>query len=126
MNHVIPRAPDITDAAVAVLRDPGPQAGRVHELTGPEALILTDVAATITKVTGRRVAYVPETIEEAYASRAGHGAPDRQLDAWASTCTAVADGSLAGVSTAVEELTGHRATPLKQVLRAGTAPAPGS
>ncbi|WEO93525.1 SDR family oxidoreductase [Streptomyces sp. FXJ1.172] len=117
---------DIADAAVAVLRDPAPHAGRVHELTGPEALTLTDVATAITKVTGRPVTYVPETLEEAYASRAGYGAPDWQLDAWVSTYTAIGDGSLAGVSTAVQDLTGHPATPLEQVLRAEPAPAPGS
>ncbi len=44
---------DIADAAVAVLRDPGRHAGRTYELTGPEALTLTEVAATLTTVTGR-------------------------------------------------------------------------
>lgn len=109
---------DIADAAVAVLRDPGPHAGRAYELTGPEALTLTDVARILTETGGRPVSYVPETTEEAYASRAVYGAPDWQLDAWVSTYTAIADGSLAGVSTAVEDLTGHPATSLLQVLRA--------
>ncbi|KOV60575.1 SDR family oxidoreductase [Streptomyces sp. MMG1121] len=114
---------DIADAAVAVLRDPGPHAGRAYDLTGPEALTLADVAATITTVTGRPVTYVPETVEEAYASRQGYGAPDWQLDAWVSTYTAIADGSLAGVTTAIEDLTGHPATALERVLRAGPDPA---
>ncbi|MER6678901.1 SDR family oxidoreductase [Streptomyces sp. NPDC000983] len=109
---------DIADAAVAVLRAPGAHLGRTYELTGPEALGLADVADTLTAVTGRPVTYVPETVEEAYASRKGHGAPDWQLDAWVSTYTAVADGSLAGVTTAIEDLTGHPATSLEQVLRA--------
>lgn len=55
---------------------------------------------------------------EAYASRAGYGAPDWQLDAWVSTYTAIADGSLEEVTTAVHDLTGRPATPLEQVLRA--------
>jgi NAD(P)H dehydrogenase (quinone) len=109
---------DIAEAAVAVLRDPGPHAGRTYELTGPEALTLTEVAATVTAITGRPVSYSPETIEEARASRAGYGAPDWQLDAWVSTYTAIADGSLAAVTTAVPDLTGRPATPLAQVLRA--------
>ena len=108
---------DIADAAVAVLRDPTAHAGRAYELTGPEALGLDKVAATVAAVTGRPVSYVPETVEEAYASRRAHGAPDWQLDAWVSTYTAIADGSLAGVTTAIEDLTGHPATPLEQVLR---------
>lgn len=108
---------DIADAVVAVLRDPGAHAGRVYELTGPQALTLAEVAAVITTVTGRPVSYVPETIEEAYASRASYGAPDWQLDAWVSTYTAIADGSLGTVTTAISELTGHPATQLEQVLR---------
>ncbi|MFE2531009.1 SDR family oxidoreductase [Streptomyces sp. NPDC059371] len=109
---------DIADAAVAVLRDPRPHSGRAYELTGPEALTLTEVARILTAVGGRPVAYVPETTEEAYVSRAAYGAPDWQLDAWVSTYTAIADGSLATVTTAVEDLTGHRATSLDEVLRA--------
>ena len=109
---------DIADAAAVVLQDPGTHAGRTYELTGPAPLTLTEVAATLTAVTGRRVTYVPETVEQAYASRAGTGAPDWQLDAWVSTYTAIADGSLAGVTADVPALTGHPATPLEQVLRA--------
>jgi uncharacterized protein YbjT (DUF2867 family) len=114
---------DIADAAVAVLRDPGPHTGRAYELTGPQALTLAEVAATITAVTGRPVSYEPETVEEAYASRAGYGAPDWQLDAWVSSYTAIADGSLAQVTSAISELTGHAATSLEQVLQADSGPA---
>ncbi|MFI0965951.1 SDR family oxidoreductase [Streptomyces sp. NPDC021080] len=109
---------DIADAAVAVLRDPRPHAGHAYELTGPEALTLTDVARILTEVGGRPVSYVPETTEEAYASRAAYGAPGWQLDAWVSTYTAIGDGSLATVTTAIEDLTGRRAASLDQVLRA--------
>ncbi|MGW0964871.1 SDR family oxidoreductase [Streptomyces sp. NPDC002516] len=109
---------DIADATVAVLRDPAPHTSRTYELTGPESLTLTEVARTLTAVGGRPVSYVPETTEEAYASRAVYGAPDWQLDAWVSTYAAIADGSLAAVTTAVEDLTGHRATSLDRLLRA--------
>jgi uncharacterized protein YbjT (DUF2867 family) len=108
---------DIAEAAVAVLRDPHRHVGRTYDLTGPEALSLTEVAATISSVTGRPVSYVPETVEEAYASRARYGAPDWQLDAWVSTYTAIADGSLARVSQSIAELTGRPATSLEQMLR---------
>lgn len=109
---------DIADAAVAVLRDAPLHTGRVYELTGPQSLTLTDVAATLTVATGRTVSYVPQTIDEAYASRARYDAPAWQLDAWVSTYSAIADGSLATVTTAVEDLTGHPATSLEQLLQA--------
>jgi NAD(P)H dehydrogenase (quinone) len=108
---------DVADAAVAVLRDPAAHAGRTATLTGPEALTLGEVAATLTAVTGRPVTYVPETVEEAYASRAGYGAPAWQVEAWVSTYTAIAAGELAEVTTDVPDLTGHPATALAALLR---------
>jgi NAD(P)H dehydrogenase (quinone) len=108
---------DIADAAVAVLRDPAPHAGRTYDLTGPEALTLAEAAATVTAVTGRDVRYHDETLEEAYASRASYGAPDWQVDAWVSTYTSMASGELAAVSPDVPRLTGHPATSLEQLLR---------
>ena len=103
--------------AAAVLRDPAPHRGRTYDLTGPEALTLAEVAATITEVTGQSVRYEPETVAEAYASRAHYGAPGWQVDAWVSTYTAIAAGELAGVSAAVETVAGHPATSLAQLLR---------
>jgi uncharacterized protein YbjT (DUF2867 family) len=112
---------DIAEAAAAVLRDPATHAGRTYDLTGPEALTFAEMAAIITRVTGRAVLYHAESVPEAYASRASYGAPDWQVDAWVSTYTAVAAGELAAVSPAVEHLTGHPATSLSQLLRAGGA-----
>ncbi|SDC89934.1 Uncharacterized conserved protein YbjT, contains NAD(P)-binding and DUF2867 domains [Geodermatophilus telluris] len=109
---------DIADVAALVLRDPAAHAGRTYDLTGPEALTLHEVAATLAAVTGRAVRYVPETPEEAHASRASYGAPDWQVDAWVSTYTAIAAGELAAVSSAVPDLLGRPATTLEQVLRA--------
>jgi NAD(P)H dehydrogenase (quinone) len=108
---------DIADAAVAVLQDPGSHVDRTYELTGPQSLMLAEVAVTLTAATGRTVTYQPETVEEAYASRrAAYDAPDWQLDAWVSTYTAIADGSLAAVTSAIPDLTGHPATSLAQLL----------
>lgn len=103
---------DVADAAVAVLRAPAEHVGATYTLTGPEALTLTEVAAR----TGLR--YVPETLDEAYASRraAYPDAADWQLDAWVSTYTAIADGSCATVTDDVRRLTGHPARTLEETL----------
>lgn len=110
---------DIADAAAAVLLDPAPQAGATYSLTGPEALSLDDVAAVLTAELGRPVTYQRETIDEAYASRAGYGAPDWQVDAWVSTYTAIANGEFATVTDDVRRVTGHQATSLGELLRGG-------
>jgi uncharacterized protein YbjT (DUF2867 family) len=112
---------DIADAAVAVLRDPEAHAGATHSLTGPEALSLDEVAAVLTERKGRPVVYHPETVAEAYASRAVYAAPDWQVDAWVSTYTAIAAGELAGVTNDVEKLSGHPATSLAELLGRGAS-----
>jgi uncharacterized protein YbjT (DUF2867 family) len=110
---------DIADVAVAVLASDDAYDGRTLNLTGPVALTMHKIADVLSDHLGRRVSYVPETIEEAYASRAGYGAPPWQVDAWVSTYTAIAAGELAGVSEDVAVVTGHPATSLAQVLTAG-------
>jgi NAD(P)H dehydrogenase (quinone) len=112
---------DVADAAAAVIVHPGAHAGVTYDLTGPDSLTLDEVAALLTEATGRKVTYHPETVEEAYRSRASFGVPDWQVDAWVSTYTAIAAGEMDGVSDAVPRLTGHRGTALVDLLRAGPA-----
>ena len=107
---------DVARSAAAVLTDPDLHAGRIYELTGPQALSLTEVARTITEVAGRATTYQVETIEEAYASRQTYGVPDWRLDAWVSTYTAIGAGTLALVTDAVERLTGTPPLSLTDVL----------
>jgi len=111
---------DVADVAAAVLLAPEAHAGATYHLTGPEALSMSEVAARVGAATGRELRYQVETIEEAYASRraAYPDAADWQLDAWVSTYTAIADGSMAAVSADVERVTGHPARTLEQALAA--------
>ena len=102
-----------------MLREPTAHAGRTYDLTGPEELALAEVAAVLSAVTGRAVLHVPATVEEALGSRACYGAPDWQVEAWVSICTAIAAGVMAGVSPAVPHLAGHPARTLEQVRRPG-------
>ncbi len=108
---------DVAAVASAVLRDPASHRGEVLRLTGPGALTLGELAATVSRVTGRDVRYVDETIDEAYASRAHYGVPDWQLDAWVSTYTAIASGELATVTDDVRRVTGHEPLSLEDLLR---------
>jgi uncharacterized protein YbjT (DUF2867 family) len=98
---------DIARCAVAVLRDPALHVGTTYNLTGPEEITLARAAEVLTAETGRSITYHPETVEEAYASRASYGAPPWQVDAWVSTYTAIAAGEMAGLSPDVHALTGR-------------------
>lgn len=101
---------DVADVVVAALRiGVGSREGYVRDVTGPEPLTLTEIASQLSAAVGRTITYVPETLDEAYASRAGYGAADWEVEGWVSTYTAIAAGELDVVSTTVEDLTGHPA-----------------
>ena len=97
---------DIADATVPVLLGNGHD-GRTYDLTGPEALTLDETAARLTEAMGRPIRYVRETLPEAYASRSSYGALDWELEGWISTYTAIAEGQMATVTSAVRDLSGH-------------------
>lgn len=67
-------ADDITDVAVAALTEDG-HVGEVYELTSPRLHSLTDIAAELSRATGRTITYVPVTIEEYAMTAAEHGVP---------------------------------------------------
>ena len=91
--------------------------GTTYNLTGPEEITLAEAADVLTAETGRSIAYHPENIEEAYASRASYKAPQWQVDAWVSTYTAIEAGELAGLSPDVRALTGREPLGLQGFLQ---------
>ena len=108
---------DVADVATVVLRDPATHAGATYTLTGPEALTMAEVADRAGAVLGRALRFASETVEEAYASRAAaYDVGQWQLDAWASTSNASADGSCATVTDDVRRVAGHPPRTLEQAL----------
>lgn len=69
---------DVADVAAAVLTATGHD-GHTYDVTGPRAITLTEAAAMISDATGSTITYHPETLDEAYASRAGYGAEDWEV-----------------------------------------------
>ena len=96
-----------------------PCAECVYDMTGPEALSLTDMARIIGEAQGREVTYREETVEEACASRAHYGAPAWQVDAWVSTYTAITSGELNVVSDSVRGLTGRSPMSMAELFGQG-------
>jgi uncharacterized protein YbjT (DUF2867 family) len=64
----------VADVLLNVLLQSGHD-GLTYTLTGPQAHTLAEIADLLTNLTGRRVTFENETVEQAYASRAGYGAP---------------------------------------------------
>jgi len=107
---------DIAAVATAVLLDPTSHEGRTYDLTGPEAITLSEAAGTMSRILGRDYSFRDETLEEAHASRASYGVPVWQVAAWVSTYTAIASGELSGVTGDVERVTGRAPLSLADVL----------
>jgi len=97
---------DVVDAAAVVLQDPAHN-GASYDLTGPTDLSMQDITAALSRISGREVTFVNETVDEAYRSRAHYGAPKFEVDGWVTTYLAIERGETAGVSGDVAALTGH-------------------
>jgi len=107
---------DVMEVASTVLMEPAAHNMATYEITGPESLTLTEAAEIVGRATGRAMTYEPQTVEQAFASRAGAGAPDWLVAAWVSTYTAIAAGELDGVSDHVRQITGHEPLSLERLF----------
>ena len=65
---------DIAEVAAVALTEPG-HVGEVYEVTGPRMLTLADVAAELSKATGRNIAYMPVPHDAFVTSITESGAP---------------------------------------------------
>lgn len=111
---------DVADVAAAVLLGTGHD-GQTYEVTGPRAFTLAEAARMISAATGTQVAYQAQTLEEAYASRAGYGAADWEVAGWVTSYAAIATGELDVVTDVVERVAGRPATDFAQLLSRHTA-----
>lgn len=107
---------DTSAVAATIMLHPEAWANKTLNLTGPGDLSMAEIVETINQATGRKAVYVPETVEEAYASRRIWPAQQWEYDSWVSTYTAIAAGEQAGVSTDVATVLGRPALSLKQLL----------
>ena len=107
---------DIADVAAAVLLGDGHD-GQTYDLTGPASMTMADVAAELTRASGRPVRYHAETLPEAYASRAHFGAPEWEVAGWVTSYAAIATGELDRVTDHVEQVAGHPPMSFAEFLR---------
>jgi NAD(P)H dehydrogenase (quinone) len=122
---------DIADAVVAVLTGSG-HAGRVYNVTGPEALTMAETAEQLSVAVKRQIIYEAQTPQEARTTRStsrlekyeaerrmltGHGLDDYEVEVFVTHFLQIAAGDLADVSDTVPELTGHPAQSLAEYLQ---------
>lgn len=107
---------DVARLAAAVLLDDA-HAGQVYDVSGPEALDLSETVQMLGQAVGRTITFVDESRAEAYASRAGTGEP-WQVEGWVSSYEAIAIGETSVTSHTIEAVTGRRPWTLEEYLRA--------
>jgi NAD(P)H dehydrogenase (quinone) len=111
---------DYADAAVAVLTSGGHD-GMAYELAGDEAWTLSDLAAEISRQTGKQIPYrnLPEA--EYAAALASFGLPAELASAIAGWDAAAAGGALFDDSRTLSRLIGRPTTPLADSVAAALA-----
>ena len=97
---------DIAEAAVAALTTDR-HLRRRYELTGPRLMTFADAVAEIANATGRRIEYVPITIDDMSAAMGAEGMPEGEIEAYAELFTTVLDGRNAYLSGDVERILGR-------------------
>ena len=107
---------DVIDTAAGALIADDLPTGALN-VTGPKALTLREIAKIYSDVTGKSARYEPETVEQAYASRAHFDVSDATKAAWVTTYEAIAVGELSAVTDVVERLSGHPPTSFDEFLR---------
>jgi uncharacterized protein YbjT (DUF2867 family) len=97
---------DVAEVAAIALTEPGHE-GRIHTLTGPEALSFADVAAALTRALGTPVSYVPISPDAAREAMLAGGLPAPAVDLVLALRAYEREGHNAAVTSTVAELLGR-------------------
>lgn len=108
---------DVAQVAAAVLRGPR-SAGGPYEVTGPQALTLSEAAVLISDLTGRALGFEDESVEAGRDWRSRLGAPAWEIDTWLGSYEAIAAGELSQIGDGVLRATGRSPTDFESYFRA--------
>ncbi len=113
-------ADDIAEVAVAALTDDR-HVGQLYEVTGPRLLTFGDAVETIATATGRRIDYVPITIDEFADGLRADGLPEDEVAFFAELFAAVLDGRNAYLTDDVERVLGRPPVDFRDYAEAAAA-----
>lgn len=106
---------DFADAAVAVITSEGHE-GKVYELAGDEAFTLSDLAAEVSRQTGKDIPYKNLPEAEYATILTSFGLPEGLAQAIASWDVAASQGALFDDSHQISALIGHPTTPMSDTV----------
>lgn len=118
ISHIDAR--DIARVAAAALTRPGHE-GKAYDLTGPQALSYGDAAEVLTRVLGKKVAYVAVSDEAAKAGMLAAGMPEFYVDYLIDLSQFYRKGGAARVTSAVKDVTGKDPVSFEQFVRDNAA-----
>ena len=111
---------DYADAAVAVLTTPGHD-GKTYELAGDDSFSLTELAAEVSKQTGKPIAYTDMPQADYARTLEGFGLPAGLSAAIAGWDAAAGKGALFDDGRTLSKLIGRPTTPFAQTVKAALA-----
>lgn len=106
---------DFAEAAVAVLTGEG-HAGKTYELAGDESYTLTELAAEISRQSGKDIPYKDLPVTDYAAALASFGVPEGFAHGLASWDADAAKGALYDDSRQLSQLIGRPTTPLSAAV----------
>jgi uncharacterized protein YbjT (DUF2867 family) len=107
-------ARDVAAVAAEIAAAPGEHDGQTYRLTGPALISYSDVAAVLSEVLGRPVAYRPVSLEQDRATMVGAGVPEPIAAMNAQAFSLIAAGDAAWLSPDVAGLLGRPARSFAQ------------
>lgn len=107
---------DYAEAAAVVLTGEGHEF-KIYELAGDESFTLSDLAAEISKQTGKKIVYNNLSEAELVEVLKNAGLPEQMAGAFASIDTHIANGALYDNSHQLSRLIGRKTTPLSAVVK---------
>ncbi|HEY9259561.1 SDR family oxidoreductase [Chitinophaga sp.] len=106
---------DIAAVAALALTTPG-HAGKIYDITGPESLTHTELAAKLSTALGRPIQYINVAPEQLLQALSRAGFPSWQAEGLIEDYAHYARGEAAAVSPVVQQLTGQAPRNFDQFL----------
>jgi uncharacterized protein YbjT (DUF2867 family) len=108
---------DIGEVAAKTLAEEGHE-GKTYTLTGPKAISFYDIAEMLSEVLGKKVDYVPISLEKAKEAMLGMGLSEWKTEVLIEYARAHGQGYSNFTTEDVEQLTGHTATSYREFASA--------
>jgi NAD(P)H dehydrogenase (quinone) len=108
---------DYAQAIAAVVLDPVHQ-GKVHELAGDQAYTLAEMAAEVSRQSGKPIAYANLPQADYAAMLQSFGLPEGFAHALANSDAQAAQGALFDDSRTLSRLIGRATTPMAETVKA--------